>query len=276
MPQPPKAVPQEIKVVSHSMLFYWWPVWFFGFIFALLTYIDNNRLAIVGADSKVVKQKAGDGREVVSVQVEGNAKRVLDDSMESKDDKNVLVPRIRVSPRTWVGPFYLTIIFLVILITSIPLRGLWSLIVIILIALLAVIFSLFEVWDPLLKAMGDLHVFINMAGYLALSTALLIAWILAIYVFDRRTYIVFTPGQVRVCEEIGGREKVYDTTNLTLEKKRDDWFRHIILGFGTGDMNVKTAGADRHEINLPNVAFIGFKIDAIEHLLRSRQTKPGM
>jgi hypothetical protein len=275
VPQPPKAVPQEIKVVSHSMLFYWWPVWFFGLVFAALTYVDNNRLAIIGAESKVIKNKAADGREDVKIWVEGNTKRVLDDSTESKEKPNELSPKIRVSPRTWVGPFFLTIIFLVILITSIPLRGLWSLVVVILIALLAVVFSLFEVWDPLLKAMGDLHVFINMAGYLALSVALFIAWVLAIYVFDRRTYIVFTPGQVRVCEEIGGREKVYDTTNLTLEKKRDDWFRHIILGFGTGDMNVKTAGADRHEINLPNVAFIGFKIDAIEQLLRSRQTKPG-
>jgi len=273
VPQPPKPTPQEIKVVSHSMLYYWWPVWFFGFIFALLTYVDNKRLAIIDAESSIdVRKKPDGGVADATIYSPGTNDRLLKDAAEN--DKKQLFPKIRVSPRTWVGPMYLTIIFLVILITSIPLRGLWSLIVIILIALLAVIFSLFDIWEPLLKAFGDLHVFINMAGYLALATGLCVAWVLAIYVFDRRTYIVFTPGQVRVCEEIGGREKVFDTTNLTLEKKRDDWFRHIILGFGTGDMMVKTAGADRHEINLPNVAFIGFKIDAIEAMLRSRQTQP--
>src|SRR5262245_41245334 len=84
VPQPLKDVPHEIKVFSHSMLFYWCPVWFFGLVFAALTYVDNNRLAIVGAESKVVKDKAPDGREVVGIRVEGNTKRVLDDSTESK------------------------------------------------------------------------------------------------------------------------------------------------------------------------------------------------
>lgn len=269
---PPSQVPAEIKVVSHSMLFYWWPVWFFGAIFALLTYIDNNRLVIVGSDAKIrFVQESGERRDV-TVTGTMHEKRLMDDTAESKENLHERNPKIRVTARTWMGPVFFTIIFLVILITSVPLRGLWSLVTIILIALLAVIFSLFELWDNILKSLGDLHVFINMAGYLAISFALFIAWVVVIWVFDRRTYIIFTPGQVRVCEELGGREKVYDTTNMTMEKHRDDWFRHIILGFGTGDMSVKTSGAERHEILLPNVAFIGFKIDAIQQMLRSRQT----
>jgi hypothetical protein len=273
LPPAPGATPQQIKVISHSMLFYWWPVWFFGFLFALITFIDNKRMAIVESNSTVTFSR-DEAKKINEATIHsiGENDRLYKDS--AKNEKGEEVPKIRVSPRSWLGPVFFTVIFLIILITSIPLRGLWSLVMIILIALLAVVFSLFEIWDPLLKALGDLHVFINMAGYLAMGTAVLIAWVLSVFVFDRRTYIIFTPGQVRVCEEIGGREKVYDTTNLSLEKKRDDWFRHIILGFGTGDMNVKTAGADRHEIQLPNVAFIGFKIEAIEQLLRSRQTQP--
>lgn len=273
---PNKPVPQEIKIVAHSHLFYWWPVWFFGFLFTLWTFVDNNRLVIVGPTSKITKSKALDNRDIFAIQVEGDEEtksRLVNDAEPSKGNKDEYVPKIRVSPRPWMGPIYFVILFLVILITNIPLRGLWSLVMIISIILLAVLLSLFEKWDAILRASGDLHIFLNMAGYLAISVALLIAWVMAVLVFDRRTYIIFTPGQVKVCEEIGGREKVYDTTNLTLEKHRDDWFRHIILGFGTGDLTVKTAGSDRHEIVLPNVTFIAFKIDAIEKMLRSRQTQ---
>ncbi len=33
-------------------------------------------------------------------------------------------------------------------------------------------------------------------------------------------------------------------------------------------MTIRTAGADRHEIVMPNIALIGFKIDPIQHLIR--------
>jgi hypothetical protein len=37
----------RIVVYSHSMLFYWWPVWMAGFIMALVSYMSDQRLAIV-------------------------------------------------------------------------------------------------------------------------------------------------------------------------------------------------------------------------------------
>jgi hypothetical protein len=275
-PAPGRPIPQEIKVVAHSSLLYWWPVWFFGFLFSLWTFADNHRMAIIGHESKIIKEVDANGKESFKILVEGDSERLIKDSVavKSADGTSYLVPRPRVSTRSWMGPLFLLILFLVIMITNVPLRGLWSLVTIIGIIVIALILSLMEKWDDLLQAMGDLHVYINMAGYLTVGIALLIAWLVAVWVFDRRTYIIFSPGQVKVCEEIGGREKVYDTTNMTLEKRRDDWFRHIILGFGTGDLNVRAGGADRHEIVLPNVAFIGFKIDAIESMLRARQTTP--
>jgi hypothetical protein len=136
---------------------------------------------------------------------------------------------------------------------------------------LALVISLFKWWDAIFESFYGLHIFINLAGYLLISTALCIAWAVATFVFDRRSYIIFTPGQMRVCEEIGSRERTYDTTGMTIEKHRDDWFRHIFLGFGSGDLSVRTAGADRNEILMPNVALIGFKIDPIQQLIRQRQ-----
>jgi len=271
---PAKPIAQEIKVISHSHLYYWWPVWFFGFIFALWTDVDGDRLVIIGPNSRIVKGKGFDNREIVSIRVEGETERLLKEAKPDEKNPDEFIPVIKISHRTWMAPVFFVILFLVIMITNVPLRGLWSLVAIISIVVVALLLSLFEKWEALLKALGDLHIFINMAGYLAISVALFIAWVMAVLVFDRRTYAVFTPGQLRICEEIGGREKVYDTTNLSLEKRRDDWFRHLFLGFGTGDLTIKTAGADRHEIVLPNVSFIAFKIQAIEQMLRSRQLSP--
>lgn len=284
----------EIRVYSHSPLFYWWPVWLFGFIFALITLMDGDRLVIVPGDTLLVKEPAEGNRtrpviyapaverdpmekvirEADSQRRQDLAKQNPSFAHASEAQGNQLKAyeiRPHVSGRSWIGPAYVIILFLVIVITSVPLRGLWSLVVVIGFVVLALVISLFKWWDDIFESFYGLHIFINLAGYLLLSTALFIAWAVATFIFDRRSYIIFTPGQIRVCEEIGSREKTYDTTGMTIEKHRDDWFRHIFLGFGSGDLSVRTAGADRNEIRMPNVTLIGFKIDPIQQLIRQRQ-----
>ena len=52
-------------------------------------------------------------------------------------------------------------------------------------------------------------------------------------------------------EEVGGGEKSYDTAGMSIEKHRDDLFRHWVLGLGSGDLTVRTSGAcpsDRNSI----------------------------
>jgi hypothetical protein len=285
VPTSPKTGEREITIYSHSGLFYWWPVWLFGFLFALWTYVESNRLAIVSPDAKVIKKtvQGKDGQPGTHVHIDDNAFLMTSnaDPIDEKDKANLqlgvgeeaytLKPRISAKP--WMGPIFLIILCMVIMITNIPLRGLWSLVTIITLVSASLLISLLGWWDKIFNAFFGLHIYINMAGYLFLSTVLLIGWLLAVLVFDKRSYIVFTPGQVKVCEQVGGREKVYDSTGMTVEKHRDDWFRHIFLGFGTGDLSVRTAGADRHEILMPNVALIGFKIGPIERLIRERQTQ---
>ena len=39
--------PQKVVVISHSPLFYWWPVWAVGFLMALLTYLRGYQVAFV-------------------------------------------------------------------------------------------------------------------------------------------------------------------------------------------------------------------------------------
>lgn len=282
----------EIRIYSHSPLFYWWPVWLFGFLFALISLIDGSRLAIIPSESLATREKVGNevltnlygipsddrlGRLTETATEEERQKvRVANADFKAAEAKlpvgsEVVKVRPHVSARTWMGPMYLIILLLVIVITNVPLRGLWSLVTLIGIVVIVLLISLFKMWDTILNAFIGLHVFINLAGYLLLGAVLCAAWAVATFIFDRRSYMIFTPGQLRVCEEIGSRERTYDTTGMTIEKRRDDWFRHIFLGFGSGDMVVRTAGADRHEILMPNVALIGFKIDPIQQLMRQRQ-----
>ena len=73
-----------------------------------------------------------------------------------------------------------------------------------------------------------------------------------------------------MCTEIGGGEKVYDAIGMTLEKQRSDLFRHWILGLGSGDLIVRTSGAQAHQFDLPNVLFIGKKVHQIEDMLKKQ------
>ena len=87
---------------------------------------------------------------------------------------------------------------------------------------------------------------INFSGYLVISLFLFAVWTFNFFLFDRQTYLIFTPGQVRARVEIGGGETVYDTTGMTVQKQRGDLFRHLILGFGSGDLVVRPARGDRN------------------------------
>ena len=90
------------------------------------------------------------------------------------------------------------------------------------------------------------------------------------HLVGRLCYITFTPGQFKVCEEIGGGEQVYSTDGMTLQKQRSDFFRHYVLGLGSGDLIVRTTGAQAHQIDLPNVLFINAKLRQIENLLKTK------
>jgi hypothetical protein len=252
----PKAPPadgsrdREIVVISHSGLFYWWPVWAIGLVFALATLVDGHRLAIVprGAHAEAKAAAAGEGDQQVE-------------------------HRIRIAASKNYGVIFVVVLLLVILITNVPLRGLWSVIVLIVVILGTVILALAGVWEAILGALGSLHIYINMGGYLTISIALLAMWAIVTFFFDRQVYMIFSPGGMRVREEIGGGESTYDTTGMVVQKQRNDLFRHWILGLGSGDLIVNTAGASAHHFNLPNVLFVGYKLSQIEDLIREKQVR---
>ncbi len=274
---PVRSGSREIKLISHSTLFYWWPVWVFGFFMAIWTGIENHRFAVLPPDARITTSKTlPDGeKEYILKTKAAKLPKPLEDSIAKADQNAAEADQVfptHISQRAWLGSLFVVILVVTIFITNVPLRGLWSFMVILAIIVLSLIVTVFNGWDDLYERVANLRVYINMAGYLTISTAIFLIWSIATFIFDRRTFIVFMPGQIKVCEHIGASVRTYDASGVTFEKQRDDLFRHYILGFGSGDLVVRTAGAERHEIRLHNVLGIGWKLAPVEDLLREKKT----
>jgi hypothetical protein len=259
--------PREVVIVAHTMLFYWWPVWAVGFLLAGLTWWDGHRLAIVPAGTEVVEDVGG-GREALVLPAGAHLPR---DPATGKPQE----PTLRMASRSGYGVLFAVVVVLVVFITNVPIRGLWSLLVIVTVLLTTIILALAGWWDDILAAAGHSHVYINAFGYLAIAVPLLVLWLVVVLFFDRQRYLVFAPGQLRVCQEIGGGAAAYDTLGMVVAKRRNDLFRHWLLGFGSGDLVVKTAGASAKEIEVPNILFVGTKLQLIQEMLQTREVVRG-
>jgi hypothetical protein len=260
-------------IVSHSTLFYWWPVWAVGFLMAVITAFGGWKMAVV--PSKTTFGASASGSLEVDRQVppaEGNRLAVeKQDVLVAPKNAKLVPPRLHTHPSKDLGVLYCALLLLVITITNIPLRGLWSVIIIVFIVFLTIIFALMGLWNRIFEYIDFLDIRINMGGYLFISSVLCIIWCIVVFLFDKQLYMIFTPGQLRVRLEIGEGETAYDTTGMTIQKQRSDLFRHWILGLGSGDLIVRTTGAQAHQFDLPNVLFLGRKVRAIEEMLRARQ-----
>lgn len=277
-PIPPAAIKpadqQEIVIVSHSTLFYWWPVWALGFVFFLLTLIVNPHvMALVPPGTVAEKDRKVAGKEEErDVLILPKGGKLLDDP---HNPGSPLQPKVHVSTSKSFGVVFVIVLFLVVLITNVSLRGLWSVMVIVVVVLVTIIFWIAGWWDNILNALSLLQIYINAGGYLTMSLLLFGLWLITFIFFDRQIYIVFTPKQMRVCQEIGGGETIYDTMQMTFQRQRNDLFRHWILGLGSGDLIVRTSGANAHQFDFPNVLFINHKVKLIEEMLRDQPVVKG-
>lgn len=271
-----QSKPGERIIISHSNLFYWWPVWLMGFILTALTWIQNQHVAFVPAKTEAVAN--------AQVQVDPQGKP---EQLEKRDvfilpegkkhwqrktadgQAEIEQPRIYMAHNRTYGALWVATLLLVITITNIPLRGIWSFFIIILVVMLAVLFAVAGWWEWIFSRARLLAMHINMGTFLFSSIVLFIIWLVNFLLFDRQVYMVFSPGQLRVRLEIGGGETVYDTTGMVLQKQRSDLFRHWILGFGSGDLIVRPVGS-QHHLDLPNVLRVGRRIKEIETLVKEK------
>src|SRR5262245_4813658 len=216
---PTGARPREVLVVAHTTLFYWWPVWAVGLLLAGLTWWDGHRLAIVPAGTQAVDGFDG-GREALVLPAGAHLPR-------DPDTGKPRAPTLRVASRSGYGVIFVVVLLLVIFITNVPIRGIWSVVVIIVLLLGTIILALAGWWDDILEALVQSHVYINVFGYLAISLPLLALWLVSVLFFDTRTYMIFSPGQMRVCQEIGDGEMACDTVGMVVTKRRSNLFLHL-------------------------------------------------
>lgn len=270
-PSPPTQ--REIRIVSHSSLFYWWPVWAVGFIMSAISAFSPYRMALVPEGTVAEKQRTveGHGTRDVLVVPGGQGRQLVTDEKTG----NPVQPTLHMARSKNLGVLFCTILLLVVAITNIPLRGLWSVIVIVFVVFLSIIFAILGWWANIVDYLDILDIRINLGGYLFFSVVLFILWLVIFAFFDRQIYMIFTPGQLRVRLEIGEGETAYDTQGMTIQKLRSDLFRHWILGLGSGDLIVRTTGAQAHTFDLPNVLFLGRRVKEIEEMLRTRQVVAG-
>ena len=283
----PREEPRELTIISHSNLYYWWPVWACGFVMAIITYFEGYVMAVVPAKDVAV---AVDGDVTIKTHTQSDkgeqtnevnrehqvvvyAPQAGDPShvgVPLKESKEGEPPYLRVSPHKGLGVVFVFILLMVVFITNVPLRGMWSVLVIVVAVALVVIFIAVGWIETILGWLYLLDVRINMAGYMTISLFLLVIWLIALLIFDKQRFVTFTPGSFKVCDEIGGGEQMYKTDGLTFQKQRSDFFRHYVLGLGSGDLIIRTSGAQAHHIDLPNVLFINAKVRQIEQLLKEQ------
>jgi hypothetical protein len=263
---------RQIVIIGHSNLFYWWPVWAVGFLMTIISYFGDV-VAIVPHGTKLTSEK-------VTVPVKDK------DGKEGVDQRYALVfpkdadkpesePRLHISRNKNVGIVFVAVLLLVIFITNIPLRGMWSFVAIMIIIFFTIIFAIMDWWATIFGWLTILDIRINMAGYFGISAILFLLWLVVFFFFDRQIYMIFEHGQLRVCQAIGDGETSYDTMGMTTMKQRSDLFRHWVLGLGSGDLIVKTSGAHPTEIHMNNVLFVGRRHAEMEEMLRSREMVAG-
>jgi hypothetical protein len=260
---PAEARPREVRIVAHSMLLYWWPVWAVGLLLAGLTWLDGHRLAVVPGGTMAVE--GSEGRPDALVLPAGA--HLLQDPVTREPRQ----PTLRMAGQAGYGVVFVVLVLVVVFVTNVPIRGLWSVVLVITVLLGTIILALAGWWDDILEMAAHSRVYINAFGYLAFSVPLLLLWLVVVLFFDRQMYMVFVPGQLRVCQEIGDAETAYDTMGMVVEKRRSDLFRHWLFGIGSGDLRVKTAGSNTQHFEMHNVLFVGSKLQLIQQMLQTRE-----
>lgn len=265
----PAVVPdREIRVYGHNNLFYWWPVWAVGFLMAGLTFLDGHVMAIVPEGTKVEQVQPAANGKTQELLVPPPGQSIPPASAKSDDPS----PRLRVAANNNYGVIFAGTLLLVVMITNFTLRGLASVIAIAGIIIVSLFFALLGWWDSILLWLGGVDVRMNAGGYIAIALPLFVIWLFSTFVYDHYTYLIVTRGQVRIRQNIGDGEVAVDASGLSLEKKRDDLFRHWLVGLGSGDLHVKTGGPANLDFELNNVLFIGPKLNRIQDLIREKET----
>jgi len=240
------ASEEAIRIYPHSPALYWWPVWAVGLVMALWTYLDGYHVALVPEGATV---DAG--------------------AIVAPADADLEAPMVHMARSRLPGVIFAFTLLFTIFLNTASLRGPWSLFGLAVVAIAALSLSLLRWWPPIYHWLGVLRLYLNLGTYLVIAVPLFVMWAVTVFFLDRRTYMVFSTGQVRIRDELGESEKVHDTMLVSFEKEPYDWLRYVV-GLGAGDLRVRVGGAQPAVYAMPNVVGIGAKMRKIEERLRTR------
>ncbi len=178
-------------------------------------------------------------------------------------------------PSRNLGVIYTLLLLLLIVLTSTKIRGMKAALIIAALAFLTLLFVHLDWWEAILGWLGHQSISLSLGYYLFSSSLLLLAWLISVFVIDHLSFWRFRPGQV-THEYLGGIvNKSYDTDNMTiLLNRQDDFFRHWIIGLGSGDLHLQTMGGQGEEMNVLNVLFVGAKMVNIQRLIATKPDVP--
>jgi hypothetical protein len=173
---------------------------------------------------------------------------------------------ILVHSNTGLGITFIVILTLIMMLTNVRLRGIYSVVGLLVMAFMTVLFAWLGWWDSIFSLIPQLSVFMNFGFYVTFSTLLFAVWASRFFFFDRLVFWRVRPGQLTEEHLIGGGEQSYDTRGMLFEQRGNDFFRYA-FGFGASDLLLITTGAKKQEIDIPNVLFATHKIRDMQRLI---------
>jgi hypothetical protein len=177
-------------------------------------------------------------------------------------------------PSRNLGVIYTTLLLLLILVTSTAIKGMKAALMIAALAFFTLLFAHLNWWDAILTWVGDQSISMSFGFYLFSSSLLFLVWLISVFGIDHLSFWRFRPGQI-THEYLGGVvDKSYDTDNMIMSKRQDDFFRHWVIGLGSGDLHMQTMGGRGVEMNVANVLFVIGKISKIQRLIATKPDVP--
>jgi hypothetical protein len=224
---------EDLRLYQHSNLLYWWVVWVYGYLCAALTYIQG-----IGVPQ-----------------------------LASAADKAILF-----HPSPWLGISFVSLVLFVAIFTNVRARGIYSFVLILVVAGVAWGTSYIPGIDRAVSWASLLRIHLNLAFYLTFSFMLMLIWLFAIVFIDHFTWWRFSPGQVIEEHRVGqATGHAYNTEGMVVRRLPDDFFRHRMLGLGTGDFIVKPPHQEPFEIH--NVWKANRKQKLMERMVATRITE---
>ena len=188
-------------------------------------------------------------------------------SMVAGEDVPLGDGTVRILTSSSAGFLFVVLLLLIAIVTTIKMKGLRSVILVLSALLLAILAAWAGVIDEILGSIAAVSTHASAGFCFTFGTALFALWALTVFVFDRLSYWRISEGQLVHVRVIGAAEKAYDARGLTVEHEADDLLRHMIFGLGSGDIVLRTSGAENATVALRNVLFVDGKIKEIQRLV---------